>query len=162
MDDETARMFVDKNVWLSTQPFMSAADTGTLTGPSAERAEQLFAATPKMYELIRKHGVKTAWGSDILFSPQLAPRQSFMLTHLSQWYSNAEALRMATSGNAELLTLSNLRNPYPGKLGVIEKDALADILVLNTNPLEDIHALEKPAETMAVIMKDGRIHKNTL
>jgi imidazolonepropionase-like amidohydrolase len=104
-----------------------------------------------MYELIRKHGVKTAWGSDILFSPQLAPRQSFMLTHLSQWYSNAEALRMATSGNAELLTLSNLRNPYPGKLGVIEKDALADILVL-----------EKPAETMAVIMKDGRIHKNTL
>ncbi|GAA5543007.1 MULTISPECIES: metal-dependent hydrolase family protein [Brucella/Ochrobactrum group] len=162
MDDETARMFVDKNVWLSTQPFLSMDDTGTLTGPSAERAQQLFAATPRMYELIRKHGVKTAWGSDILFSPQLAPRQSFMLTHLSQWYSNAEALRMATSGNAELLTLSNLRNPYPGKLGVIEKDALADLLVVNTNPLEDIHALEKPAESLAVIMKDGRMQKNTL
>jgi len=67
---------------------------------------------------------------------------------------------MATSGNAALLELSNLRNPYPGKLGVIEKGAFADILILNGSPLEDIRVIEDPARNMAVIMKDGRIHKN--
>jgi len=162
MDEETARKFAENNVWLSTQPFLSMDDVGTLTGPSAQRAEQLFAATPHMYALIRKHGVKAAWGSDVLFSPQMTQRQNSILTHLSKWYSNIETLRMATSGNAELLALSNLRNPYPGKLGVVEKDAFADLLVLNTNPLDDIRALEKPAENLALIMKDGRIHKNTL
>ncbi len=85
-----------------------------------------------------------------------------MLTHLSQWYSNAEVLRAATSVNAELLALSNLRNPYPGKLGLVEPGAFADLLVLNENPLDDIHVLEKPEQTLAVVMKDGQIHKNTL
>jgi imidazolonepropionase-like amidohydrolase len=85
-----------------------------------------------------------------------------MLTHLSRWYTNAETLRMATSRNAELLALSRLRNPYPGKLGVIEKAALADLLVVNGNPLDDIHLLEDPAKNLAIVMKDGRIHKNTL
>ena len=52
-----------------------------------------------------------------------------MLTHLARWYDNAEILTMATSGNAELLALSGPRNPYPGKLGVIEEGAFADLLV---------------------------------
>ena len=69
---------------------------------------------------------------------------------------------MATSTNADLLALSNMRNPYPGKLGVIEKGALADLLVLNGNPLENIKLIEDPDNNLAVIMKDGRIHKNTL
>jgi imidazolonepropionase-like amidohydrolase len=132
------------------------------TGPSFDRMNQVFAGTPIIYDLARKHGIKMAWGSDILFSPALAPRQNFMLTHLAKWYSNAETLKAATSRNAELLALSRLRNPYPGKLGVIEKDALADLLVLNGNPLDDIHLLEDPTKTLAVVMKDGRIHKNTL
>ncbi|MCY1305985.1 hypothetical protein D9M70_558170 [compost metagenome] len=85
-----------------------------------------------------------------------------MLTHLSQWYSNAVTLRAATSVNAELLALSNLRNPYPGKLGLIEPGAFADLLVLNENPLDDIHVLERPEQTLAIVMKDGIIHKNSL
>jgi imidazolonepropionase-like amidohydrolase len=162
MDDATAKTFADKGIWLSTQPFLSRDDVAEQTGPSFDRMNQVFAGTPKIYDLARKHGIKTAWGSDILFSPALAPRQNFMLTHLSQWYTNAETLKAATSRNAELLALSRLRNPYPGTLGVIEKDALADLLVLNGNPLDDIHLLEDPAKNLAVVMKDGRIHKNTL
>ncbi|MEJ5019075.1 amidohydrolase family protein [Ochrobactrum vermis] len=162
MDEETARMFAEKNVWLSMQPFLTMEDAASQTGPGAERIQQLFAGTPKVYEFARKYGIKTAWGSDVLFSPALTPRQNFMLTHLSQWYSNADVLRAATSVNAELLELSNLRNPYPGKLGLIEPGAFADLLVLNENPLDDIHVLEKPEQTLAVVMKDGRIHKNTL
>lgn len=162
MDEATARMMADKGVWLSTQPFLTMEDAATQTGPALDRLKQVFAGTPKIYEFARKFGIKTALGSDMLFSPELTPRQSIMLTHLSQWYTNAEALRMATSTNAELLALSNLRNPYPGKLGVVEKDALADLLVVDGNPLEDIRLIENPEQNLAVIMKDGRVHKNTL
>ena len=162
MDEETARLMADKEVWLSTQPFLSTEDVAQQTGPSAERMLQVFAGTPRIYELVRKHGIKTAWGSDVLFSPEITQRQGIMLTHLSRWYTNAETLRVATSVNAELLALSNLRTPYPGKLGVIEEGALADILVINGNPLEDIRLIEDPEKNLAVVMKDGRVHKNTL
>ncbi|ASY70431.1 metal-dependent hydrolase family protein [Sinorhizobium fredii] len=162
MDEETARIMADKEVWLSTQPFLSTEDVAQQTGPSAERMLQVFAGTPRIYELVRKHGIKTAWGSDVLFSPEITPRQGIMLTHLSNWYTNAETLRVATSVNAELLALSNLRNPYPGKLGIIEEGALADMLVVDGNPLEDIRLIEDPGKNLAVIVKDGKVHKNTL
>lgn len=162
MDEETAKMIADKNVWLSMQPFLTMADAASQTGPGVERVQQLFAGTPKVYEFVKKHGIKTAWGSDVLFSPELTPRQNIMLTHLSNWYTNAEILRIATSVNADLLALSNLRTPYPGKIGVIERDAFADILVMNGNPLDDIRLIEDPEKNLAVIMKNGRVHKNTL
>ena len=162
MDDDTAKLIAEKGIWLSTQPFLTMDDTGTLSGPGVDKAKQVFAGTPKIYELIRKYGIKTAWGSDLLFSSELTPRQGTMLTHLSHWYTNAEALRMATATNADLLAMSNMRNPYPGKLGVVEKGALADLLVVNGNPLENIQLIENPGTNLAVIMKDGRIYKNTL
>lgn len=162
IDEDTARMIADKGAWLSTQPFLTMEDAASQSGPGLERIQKLFAGTPKIYEFARKYGIKTAWGSDVLFSPQLGPRQNFMLTHLSNWYSSAEILQMATSGNAELLALSSFRNPYPGKLGVIEADALADIIVVDGNPLDDIGLLEDPQKSLSLIMKDGRIHKNIL
>lgn len=162
MDEETARLFAEKQVWLSMQPFLTMDDAATQSGPGAERILQLFAGTPRVYEFARKYGIKTGWGSDVLFSPELTPRQNTMLTHLGNWYSNAEVLRAATSVNAELLSLSNLRTPYAGKLGVVEKGALADMLVIDGNPLDDLKLMETPDTSLAVIMKDGRIHKNTL
>ena len=69
---------------------------------------------------------------------------------------------MATSTNAELLSLCGKRNPYPGKLGVIEEGALADVLLVDGNPIENIKLLEDPGKNFAVIMKDGRIYKNLL
>jgi imidazolonepropionase-like amidohydrolase len=162
MDEETARMFADKSIWLSTQPFLSIEDAASQTGVGAERAAQIFIGTPKIYGYAKKYGIKTAWGSDLLFSPELTPRQNVMLTHLSNWYSNAEALRMATSDNASLLTLSNLRTPYSGSLGVIEKGAFADILVWDGNPLDDIKMIEEPEKNLKLVMKDGQIFKNTL
>ncbi len=162
MDEETARMIAEKGVWLSMQPFLTMDDAASQSGPGVERAQQLFAGTPRVYDFVRKYGIKTAWGSDVLFSPELGPRQNVMLTHLANWYKNAEVLQMATSGNAELLGLSNLRNPYPGKLGVIEEGAFADLLVVDGNPVDDIKLLEDPHKNFAMIMKDGQIYKNKL
>jgi imidazolonepropionase-like amidohydrolase len=162
MDESTAKLMADKDIWLSTQPFLSAEDSVPLSGPSLEKMKEVFAATPRLFELIRKFKINVAWGSDLLFSSEIARRQGLMLTRLSRWYSNAETLRMATSINGKLLALSNLRNPYPGKLGVVEEGALADLLLLNGNPLDNINLIEEPDANIAIIMKDGRIHKNTL
>ena len=69
---------------------------------------------------------------------------------------------MATADNAQLLTLSGQRNPYPGKLGVVEEGALADLLMVDGNPLENINLVADPARNFVVIMKDGRVYKNSL
>lgn len=58
--------------------------------------------------------------------------------------------------------MSGPRNPYPGKLGVIEEGAYADLLLINGDPLKDISILTKPDENLALIMKEGKIYKNTL
>jgi imidazolonepropionase-like amidohydrolase len=83
-----------------------------------------------------------------------------MLTHLARWYDNADVLRMATGVNGELLALSGPRNPYPGKLGVIEEGALADLLVVDGNPLDDIGLMANPEKSLLIIMKDGRLYKD--
>jgi imidazolonepropionase-like amidohydrolase len=69
---------------------------------------------------------------------------------------------MATGTNAELLAMSGKRNPYPGKLGVIEEGALADLLLVDGDPIADIKLIEDPAKNFVVIMKDGKIFKNSL
>ena len=162
MDDTTARMMADKGVWLSTQPFLSEEDTGALTGPNRVAALQVFAGTDTLYKLAKKHKLKTAFGSDMLFAPALARRQGTMLTHLTRWYSNREILSMATADNAQLLALSGPRNPYPGKLGVLEQGAYADLLLVDGNPLEDVSLLADPDARLVVIMKDGKIHKSLI
>ncbi len=68
----------------------------------------------------------------------------------------------ATADNAELLALSGLRSPYPGKLGVVEVGALADLLLVDGDPIADIKLIEDPAKNLVVIMKDGAIFKNAL
>ncbi len=79
-----------------------------------------------------------------------------------RWYTPAEVLKMATADNAELLALSGLRNPYPGKLGVIEEGALADLLLVEADPIANIKVLEEPAKNLVVIIKDGKVYKNTI
>lgn len=71
----------------------------------------MFEGTDTAYRLAKRYGVRTAFGTDALFSARAAARQGAMLARLSRWYSNAETLRMATSGNAELLALSGPRSP---------------------------------------------------
>ena len=162
MDEATAKLMADKGIWLSTQPFLGEEDTGRLTGQSRLNALQVFAGTNTLYPLAIEHKIRTAFGSDLLFSRELAARQGVMLTHLKRWYDNIDILRMATSVNGELLALSGPRNPYPGRLGVVEEGALADLIVVNGDPIADIALLEKPDTSLAMIMKGGRVYKNTV
>jgi imidazolonepropionase-like amidohydrolase len=161
MDDRTAELMAKKGAWLSTQPFVDENDVAPLSASALEKYLEVTAGTDKTYKLARKHGIKTAFGTDLIFSPALAPRQGTMLTHLSRWYSAADALKMATSANGQLLALSGERNPYPGKLGVIEEGAYADLLLVDGNPLDDLSVIANPEKNLRVVMKDGRFYKDT-
>nr|WP_269147624.1 amidohydrolase family protein [Nocardia cyriacigeorgica] len=80
---------------------------------------------------------------------------------MSEWFNPAELLRLATIDNAALLALSGPRSPYQGTLGVVEPNALADLILVDGDPLADINLIAGPAKNFHVIMKDGVIHKNT-
>jgi len=59
--------------------------------------------------------------------------------------------------------MSGIRNPYPaGPLGVIEEGAYADILLVKGNPLENVLILRDYKENIDLIMKDGKVYKNSL
>jgi imidazolonepropionase-like amidohydrolase len=165
MDEETAKLMADKGIWLSTQPFLDMGGEGGAQqlGPSEQaKKKQVVEGTDNVYRLAKKYHLKTAFGTDILFSAREAEQQGSRLAALARWYTPAEALIMATSTNAELLALSGLRNPYPAKLGVVEEGALADLLVVDGNPLEKLDLVADPGKNFKLIMKDGQIYKNTL
>ena len=161
-DDPTAQLMAETETWWSLQPFLDDEDAHVIPDP-AGRAKQLqvTAGTDRSYQLARKHGVKVAWGSDILFDASLAARQGRQLVKMTRWYTPAEVLVSATSGNAELLALCGPRNPYPGRLGVVEPGALADLLLVDGDPIANIDLLADPDRSLLVIMKDGRIHKDS-
>lgn len=69
---------------------------------------------------------------------------------------------VATGRSGELMALCGRRNPYPGALGVIRPEVMADLLVLEGDPLQDIGVIDDPEKNMKLIMKDGRIHKNKI
>jgi imidazolonepropionase-like amidohydrolase len=163
LDEATAKLIAERGIWLSMQPFPDEF-SGLFPAGSVEHAKALevIAGTDITYRLAKKHQLKTAFGTDILFSEKLAQRQGALLASLVRWYTPAQVLAMATGTNAELLTLSGKRNPYPGKLGVVEEGALADLLLVDGNPLESIELIADPAKNFLVIMKDGKIYKNNL
>jgi len=163
IDEPTAKLMADKGIWWSLQPFLDDEDAIPQVSPvSQKKAMEVFAGTDNAYKLAKKYKIKTAFGTDVLFDARLATRQGAQLAKLVRWYTPGEALKMATGDNGELLALSGLVNPYPGKLGVVEEGALADLLLVDGNPVENIKLIEDPDKNFVVIMKDGRIFKNLL
>ena len=159
-DEATVKLMADKGIWWCLQPLLDDADWTPLSGE--RRVKQLAVAhgTDVAYALARKHKIKTAWGTDMIFSPELAERHGEMLAKLVRWYTPGEVLKMATGDNGQLLALSGPRGPYPGKLGVVEEGALADLLLVDGDPVANIKLIEDPARNFLVIMKDGALHKN--
>jgi imidazolonepropionase-like amidohydrolase len=163
MDEANAKLMAEKGIWLSMQPLPEELKLGFPVGSvQRAKAEEVWPGIARTYELAKKHKIKTAWGTDVLFSAALARQQGAILASLTRWYTPAEALIMATSTNAELLELTGKRNPYPGKLGVVEAGALADLLLVDGNPIENINLIADPAKNFVIIMKDGKIYKDAL
>jgi imidazolonepropionase-like amidohydrolase len=163
VDEPTMKLMKEKGIWLSPQVIVYTYHPLGYTEDQKAKHDQAFAGIDNMFKIAKKIGFKKiAFGSDIITDATMLNRINEEFVHRTKWFSPAEILRQATSSSAELLALSGPRNPYPGKLGVIEEGALADILLINGDPLKDISILTKPEENLALIMKDGKIYKNTV
>ncbi|AFL88322.1 amidohydrolase, imidazolonepropionase [Terriglobus roseus DSM 18391] len=163
-DDASAKLMADKGIWWSLQPFLDDEDANPQPAGSTNRQKQLemSAGTDTAYKLAKKYKVKTAWGTDTLFDAKLASRQGAQLAKMVRWYTPSEILTMATADNAELLAMAGARNPYPGRLGVVEEGALADLLLVDGDPIANIQLITNPGKNLLVIMKDGVIYKNQI
>ena len=160
---ETLERMRDEGVWLSMQPFLDDEDAPTLNIAQSAKYKFVTDGTDFVYRTAKTLGVKIAFGTDTLFSPDLAKRQGAQLAKLQKWFTPFETLKMATCDNAELLKLSGPLTPYPdGPLGVIEEGAYADLILVDGNPLEDIDLVGNPEGNFDLIMKDGVIYKNVL
>jgi imidazolonepropionase-like amidohydrolase len=185
LDDETAKLMVEKGVFYNVQLSVSsqeAIDATFGSGESVNKSKALTVAeamanlpdillnNPKLLE-------KTTFGVDTVTN---TPANAIRARDHEVWFwadkfGNLQALKSMTSIGGQLAALTGKNNPYPGKLGVIEAGAYADILLIDGNPLEDITLIggsqknfdapdrkagEIPA--MNLIMKDGVIYKNTI
>lgn len=162
VDEETVRLMVEHDVWWSLQPFLDNELANPQKGAARLKQLQVAKGTDRAYELARAHGVKVAFGTDLLFTGTTGSTQTARMVSLQRWYTAGEILQMATAHNGELLALSGPRYPYPGPVGVIEPEAMADLLLVDGDPTEDIELLLDPEANLALIIKNGRIYKNTL
>ena len=162
---KTLRVMKEKGAYLSMQPILD--DEDAIPFPKGSINHQKFlevtTGTDRVYRMAQSIGVKTVFGTDALFDPELADKQGKLLAKLGRWYTPVEALRQATSTAGELLSLSGPRSPYrEGPLGVVKKGAYADLIVVNGNPLEDLELVANAEKNFVLIMKDGVVYKNQL
>lgn len=162
VDERTVEQLVERDAWWCLQPFLGDEDANPKPPHLQAKADMVARGADTAYELAIRHRVKVAWGSDTLFAAELTARQGKQLAKLRRWYTPAEVLRLATSANAELLRQSGPRNPYPGALGRVEQGAIADLLLVDGDPLADLDLIADPEHNFPVIVKGGIVHKNTL
>ena len=159
LDEATLKLLADRGIWLSLQML----DPAPPTAPENVREKKglVIQGTENAFTWAKKYNVKLAWGTDYLFDPRSLTKQTQNMATLTRWFTPSEALKLVTHDNAELLALSGPRNPYPGKLGVVEPGALADLLLVEGDPTRDLGVLVD-TNHLVVIMKDGKIYKNSL
>jgi imidazolonepropionase-like amidohydrolase len=132
---------------------------GERYGMSREVAEAMhlfrkFEATCATYHEIRKRGIRVVVGGDYGFSITPMGQNARDIGHFVKYfgYPPAEALRCATKIGAALMG-------HEGELGVIREGALADLLLVDGNPLADQSVLVGP-DRFAMIMKNGEMYKD--
>lgn len=104
-------------------------------------------------EILKRAGVKMGFGTDLLGTQHMHQCTEFTLR--AQVLPNLDILRSACSINAELVG-------QPEKLGCIREGALADLLLVDGDPLKDVSVLARSGDGLPVIMKNGLFHKRTL
>ena len=163
IDDKTAALMAEKGAWLSTQPFEPGDNV--LTPEQQTKAKESIGegGWQASVRLAKKHGVHVAFGTDLFSRTRLSRTENVMLPRLGTVFSNAEVLRIATSGNCSLFARSGQRDPYhAAPLGMVKEGAWADVLLVRGNPLDDLRLLEDYERNLLVIIKDGVIHKNLM
>jgi len=128
---------------------------GELGAPAAMlgKLEDVREAGLRSLELLRAAKVKIGFGTDLLGAMHREQLSEFAIR--AEALTAQQVLMSATAINAELLQRS-------GELGRVAPGALADLIVIDGNPLENIGLLSGQGESIALIMKGGRIYKNQI
>jgi imidazolonepropionase-like amidohydrolase len=157
-----------KGIWVSPGAYacsLAQDPPAYVTGESRRKYMQIGPDCKRTIELIASYGedINVIFGSDKIGSPEQQKQQVLEFAARAKLWPVLTVLRQATSINGRMLKLSNIRDPYKqGELGVIKEGAYADMIILEQNPLENIRVFEDPEKNLKLIMKDGKVYKNTL
>ncbi len=169
VSEETIIRMKKEGIALSVQGFISMiafADPDSITFFNSDqkaKAKGVNAGAVQMLKWARQHELIMVTGGD-MFGPAYNGSQALNMTILATiGFTPYEILKMATSNAAEILTWSGDMNPYKyGTLGTIAVGGYADMILVDGNPLDDISIIEDYGNNFKVIMKDGRVWKNSL
>ena len=158
IDEETARLMAEKNAFMvpTLVAYSETAKRGKALGLSDVVMEKLQLVNDggiRMLEICRNAGVEMGFGTDLMGELNEAQSEEFLIR--SQVLPNVEILKSATSVNARILMQES-------RLGVVAPGALADLLVVDGNPLEDLGLLQGQGRHLRAIMRNGAFHKNEL
>jgi imidazolonepropionase-like amidohydrolase len=166
--EDTIKKLVDKGAWIVPQSYIVSKEANEGNPVFADpiqkaKMDQAMVGSVNCFKWAKQYGAKVAWGTDMFGMRAAYDNTNLEFKTRAEYYSNAEQLKQVTSANGELLALSNLKHPYPGaKLGVIEPEAYADLLIVDGNPMDDIMLMLDYENNFKLIMKDGKIYKKTL
>ena len=157
IDAETAAFAAERGAFVvpTLATYESSARRGAALGFPKVSLDKLGAVREvgvAALEILRGAGVKIGFGTDLLGAMHDDQLTEFEIR--SRVLPNVEVLRQATSGNAELLERS-------GELGTVAPGALADLLVVDGDPVADLGVLSGQGERVSLIMKGGRVCKRT-
>lgn len=157
IDRETAEFVAERGSFTvpTMATFFALLEQGESLGlpaASMEKLRKIGDSALSSLEIMKRAGVKMGFGTDLLGS--LHVRQSTEFTLRAQALSAIDVLRSACSVNAELMGQA-------GRLGCIREGAVADLLVIQGNPLDDITLLAGEHKGIAMIMKDGHFYKRS-
>jgi len=158
VDEETARFMAERGVYAvpTLVTYEALAEEGAALGlppDSVAKIGDVREAGLRSLEIFQRAGVRMAYGTDLL--GEMHRHQSSELVIRARVLPSFEVIRSATTTAAEVLHME-------GRLGVIAPGALADLLVVDGNPLADLGLLLDQGEHIEAIMKGGRFYKNRL
>ncbi|KAE8418205.1 imidazolonepropionase [Aspergillus pseudocaelatus] len=153
IDAETARYCKEKGVvftptLITYQGMAEPPFDNFLDEASQAKNREVLASGLKALEILRDAGITMCYGSDLLAGLHTLQNREFSIR--AAVLSSLEILQSATINAAKLVGME-------GKLGCIKEGAIADFLILNANPLENITVLDHVEESLVAIAKEGRI-----
>jgi imidazolonepropionase-like amidohydrolase len=118
-----------------------------------EKARQVLDSGTRSLEIAHRAGVKMAFGTDLFKAPKEFQTEEFLVR--AEVLSHAQILRSATTVAAELMRMDK-------QIGRIQPGYLADLLVVEGNPLLDFSCLQDQGAQIPVIFKGGQRVKDLL
>jgi len=161
IDDATAKYLKGKDVVISTQlvVFRELKNLPGITETNLEKLAVVLEGQENLIGLIKKYDITTGFSTDLIAG--MHPLLTREFTERAMYWTPAEVLVQATSESAEIIRMAGRLNRH-GNFGEIRAGWVADILLINGEPLEDISVLRDPETNLALIMKGGEIVKNQL